>query len=648
MKSAPFLMILLLILVLGPLSAQQPHYSALQQLARDESKPMLLSHSILSPGVADNYDLKYHRFVLRIDPSIDSIQGTVTSYFVSMQEGLSQIVFQLNQGMSADSAYFHGQKASIDHVSGLLTVHFAQAVDKDNFDSVTVFYHGNPESSGFGSYGHEVHAGAHGMWTLSEPFGASDWWPSKNDLTDKIDSVDMYVVTPNIYHVSSNGLRLYERPIGLNYRLTRWQHKYPIASYLIAVAVTNYAQFDDWYIRTHDSVRVMNFVYPEDSLNLSEGSKSVVPSMALFEDLFCAYPFDREKYGQTQFGWGGGMEHQTNTFLGKGAFNSHIISHELSHHWFGDMITCGSWHDIWLNEGFASYCTGLYYERYSNDLYWPEWKRQVIAGVISSPGGSVYCDDTTQVYRIFDGRLSYGKGSMLLHMLRWVMGGQAFFEGMKAYVNDLKLRYSFAYTSDFKAHMEAVYGKDLTWFFNDWFTGQGYPIYSIHVAQRADQNATVIISQTQSHSSVSFFEMPVPLRFWKGGKDTLIVFNNTTNNETFYCNPGFVADSVQFDPEQWITCKVTPITYGRQDMAAPTYGKVIPLPANEKIQLQFPGISLSEMQLFSLDGRHFEPVVLARGHGELTLDVRNLAPGIYWCKAICDTGPVTFKIIVAR
>jgi len=462
--------------------------------------------------IVNNYDLKYHRFFWFADPAQTFISGSVTSYFVATQASMSSIQFELSSGMSADSSFYHGTKYSVNHTGNVITVPLGSTVSVGTLDSVTVFYHGNPTTTGFGSFGNEIHGGAPGMWTLSEPYGASDWWPSKNDLTDKIDSIDVFVVTPNGNHVASNGLLISETPYGTGSTLAHWKHRYPIVSYLIAIASTNYARFSDYLVTGTDSLEVLNYVYPEDSVMLRTRAAEVLPSITLFEDLFTPYPFRAEKYGQAQFGWGGGMEHQTMTFLGKGAFNVETMAHELAHQWFGDMITCGSWQDIWLNEGFATYCAGLRYENI-DQFYWPIWKNNVISFVCYKPDGSVFCDDTTTVDRIFDSRLSYCKGAMLLHMLRWVVGDEDFFSGVQNYLNDPALQHGFALTPDFIAHMEASSGRDLTGFFNDWYTGQGFPTYSVSYSQLPDYTVSVSIAQSQSHASVNFFELPVPLQF---------------------------------------------------------------------------------------------------------------------------------------
>ena len=227
------------------------------------------------------------------------------------------------------------------------------------------------------------------------------------------------------------------------------------------------------------------------------------------------------------------------------------MAHELAHQWFGDKITCGSWRDIWLNEGFATYLSYFYFENI-NPAGQINRLRSLSNSITALPGGSVWVDDTTNVGRIFSSRLSYNKGAYLVHMLRWVLGDSSFFRGVRQYANDPKIAYGFARTDDLKRNLEQVSNKDLTEFFNDWFIGQGYPSYTVKWAQNKNNWAKIIVSQVTSHSSVSFFEMPVPLKFKSGAQEKTVVVNNTLNGEIFWEEIGFKADTVIVDPGYWV------------------------------------------------------------------------------------------------
>ncbi|MEI9957607.1 MAG: M1 family aminopeptidase [Ferruginibacter sp.] len=177
---------------------------------------------------------------------------------------------------------------------------------------------------------------------------------------------------------------------------------------------------------------------------------------------------------------------------------------------FGDKITCGSWQDIWLNEGFATHLASFYNEN-KYPLTATANRQNEIDNITSQVGGSVWVDDTTNVNRVFDSRLSYTKGSHLLYMLRWILGDAVFLTALRNYQADPTIKYNFARTSDLKRNLEQTSGKDLTSFFNEWFTGQGYPSYNVEWANGGNGNVSIKMNQTTSHPSVSFFELPVAL-----------------------------------------------------------------------------------------------------------------------------------------
>ncbi|MFN3786031.1 MAG: M1 family metallopeptidase, partial [Thiothrix sp.] len=393
----------------------------------------------------DNYDLKYHRFEWTVDPRVYYIKGTITSYFVPTEANFNEIYFELSKVLRVNSVRYHGQNVNFTlRNDDLLQISLPNVIPTGRLDSLSITYEGAPPRTGFGSFSQTFHNNVPIIWTLSEPYGSKDWWPSKMDLSDKVDSIDVIVQTPQQYRVASNGLLVAETQQD-TLKTFHWRHRYPITPYLVAIGVTNYAVYSD-YIRLPegDTMPILNYVYPEQLTTIRTQTFRTVQSMQLFNNLFGTYPFAKEKYGHAQFGFGGGEEHQTMSFMC--CFSHGLQAHELAHQWFGDKVTCGSWRDIWLNEGFATYLEGLTQEAGIGTMDFSTWLRNKIASVTSQPGGSVWVDDTTSVNRIFNGRLSYDKGGMLLHMLRWKLGDTHFFQGVRNYLNDPRLAYGYAKT----------------------------------------------------------------------------------------------------------------------------------------------------------------------------------------------------------
>src|SRR5690606_12413752 len=197
-----------------------------------------------------------------------------------------------------------------------------------------------------------------------------------------------------------------------------------------------------------------------------------------------------------------------------GSFGRNLIAHELGHHWFGNKVTCGSWKDIWLNEGFATYMSGLVVENLDGDASFKNWKQQMLNSITSAPDGAVFLKDTDtlSVNRIFNQRLSYNKGAMLLHMLRKKLGDAHFFQGLKNYLNHPDHAFGYARSEDFMAIMEQTSSVDLSGFFDDWLYGEGYPSFNLEWSQATPTEIRLTLEQLQSHASVSFFEVDLPVR----------------------------------------------------------------------------------------------------------------------------------------
>ncbi len=577
--------------------------------------------------IGNNYDLKYYRFFWEINPSVHYISGNVTSYFTITDNNTQTIQFELADNMQVDSVKYHNSHVSYTHITKTISIDLGTQLASGVLDSVTIWYQGAPDSgSGFGSFITDEHNGIPILWTLSQPYGSSDWWPCKNILNDKIDSVDIFVRTPSAYRAASNGLLIQEIPDGSN-TIYHWRHRYPIETYLVAIAVTNYSYYSDYADLSTGQLEILNYVYPEDLTSAQLNTPRVIPCLELFDSLAGPYPFSLEKYGHAQFGWGGAMEHQTMSFMG--GFSHELIAHELAHMWFGNAITCGTWADIWLNEGFATYFTGLTYENLFNGVYWMPWKQNVVSNITSETWGSVWCDDTTNVSRIFNGRLSYNKGAYLLHMLRWVMGDDNFFEAVMNYITDPTLRYSYAVSEDFINHAEAVYGHDLDWFFDQWLYGQGYPSYTIHAMKYPNNEIHITVSQTQSHPSVSYFTMPIPIRFSMAAiEDTIVVLDHHYDNQEFIVNLDFNPSQISFDPELWLVSKYNTVSMGIEGFSPDASISVVPNPASDYIRIESPEHAFNLIKIFDMNGK----LVLETGQFNsetISLDVSHLNPGSY-------------------
>jgi aminopeptidase N len=565
-----------------------------------------------------------------------------------MKEELSELVFDLNNNggkMMVDSVMYHGGRIACEHQDDLVRIPLAGALPLGEMDSVTIIYNGNPNASGLGAFVRKTHSGTPIVWTLSAPYGAADWFPCKNDVTDKVDSIDIFIKAPKGNLAASNGRLVSIEAVDEAWNVHHWHHGYPMATYLICLAVTNYEAYSDWYVRNEsERVEILNYVYPESLSSAQQKTPDAAVSMGFFERVFGVYPFSDEKYGHAQFGWGGGMEHQTMSFMN--SFGYDLVAHELSHQWFGNMITCGSWHDIWLNEGFATYATALYEEEFY-PAAWKSWKSSTIAHVTSNTKGSVYCVDTANTDKLYNERLVYNKGGLVLHTLRWVIGDEAFFQTMWNYTHDPALRYGSAITSDFIAHAEAASGKDLSEFFDVWVYKEGYPSYTFDVEQSDPQHATLLLWQQPSHESVACFKMPVPILFSGAERDTLIVFDNNALEQNFAFSPGFIIQSVTFDPDRWLICKQESLFVGVEELRVTRDElRVLPNPTSGMLWIDCTdALPCVCTEIYDVTGKTVMFITSPLSGGLGGADISHLPSGVYFLRIETEKGAVIRKVV---
>jgi len=619
----------------------QNHNHQNSQIADAERKSATNVMNAVTNANTQNYDVKYHRMRFTVDPASQFITGEITTHYVATQN-LNTITFELNNSLAVSSVLRHG-----------VPVNFAQNLNKEVvitlpttqnasvLDSLTINYSGVP-STNQGAFSTFTHAGVAGFYTLSEPFGARDWWPCKQDLNDKIDKIDVFLTMPSQYVGVSNGVQIAALTNLNGTKTTHFRHNYPIPAYLIAIAGTNYSIFTQQAGTAPNTFPIVNYIYPETQEQTQNALAVTLPIMNLYEQLFETYPFHNEKYGHAQCSFGGGMEHTTVSFMG--GFDRNLIAHELGHQWFGDKITCGSWKDIWLNEGFATYLSGLVIENLDGATNFTSWKGSLINDITSQTGGAVYLTDleASNSNRIFSSRLSYNKGAMVANMLRFKLGDTNFFQGMKNYLADPNLAYGYANTTNLKTHLAAASGMNLDEFFNDWIYNQGYPTYTITAQNWTSGLVRFIVNQTQSHPSVSFFEMPVPVRVTGAGGQTLdLTLDNTVNNQVILKSVPFAITGVIFNPKNDIISKSSTATLGNEDFALIEGIKLYPNPTSNTLNLQLPeSVSVEKSVFYNSLGQ-----IIKESKNETSWDVSSLPAGVNFIKIYTDSGMKQLKFI---
>lgn len=639
---------LLFLILLAPFIAFGQFTKPIKDIAEVESRiASKLMNFKVNPNTND-YDLKYHRIELNVDPSVAFLSGEVTSYFVA-KKNIDQVIFELDNNMVVSQVIQRGiPLAFTQNNNDEVVIILPQEQNIGVLDSLTISYSGDPTASINAAFTQTTHMDDPIIYTLSQPYGAKQWWPCKQDLIDKIDVIDVYLTTPKFnpsgeeYIAVSNGLELGQVKDG-DFKTTHFRHEFPIPAYLIAIAVSNYKVYTDVVPNNGNPFDIVNYVYPEDFAYLQTMTPVTVDIMDLFSNLFEEYPYSAEKYGHCQWNYEGAMEHTTVSFMGD--FNRQLIAHELAHQWFGNKVTCGSWQDIWLNEGFASYLEGLVVEAFDGDSAFHTWRANVINAGTGVPGGSIYipAEDTTSVSRIFNPYLTYNKSAMVLHMLRRKVGDNDFFTGLQNFLSDPNFAFGYAKTEDFIDVMESVSGEDLSEFFNDWIYDQGYPIYTIEWNHTGTNDIRVVINQSQSYPTGVFFEATVPLRlFGYGGEIMDIELDNTYDGEEYLVQSGFEVGAIWFDPEYHLISKYNEVVLSNDEMELENQIIVYPVPAKDVLHIYKPdNISIEQIQLFDMSGK----MVMETTSSE-TINITHLESGIYFLKAFTGSGSLVKQFII--
>lgn len=521
-----------------PISEMRSHYNA-------------LSKASLRADIFD-YDVHYYNIELDIDIDTEIVYGNVEIHFVSEVDNLENIQLDFASGMTVDS--ISGNGATFNHFSDMVSIALDGSYNSGESVVVGIEYHGHPQQGGFQAFAFGHQNGdpnrAPMISTLSEPYGARSWWPCKDVPTDKADSVRISLTTEDAYDAVSNGMLVSETQHVDGTKTTVWEHKYPITTYLVSLAITDYTYWTEMHhFADGDSMPLEYWMYPTSATDaMVERWNRTALMIDIFGDYFGKYPFAEEKYGMAEFEWGGAMEHQTCSSMG--SYGENTIAHELAHQWWGDLVTCSNFHHIWINEGFATYSEALYWgAKDGDDAYHAH-----MASKVNNVNSSVYRPDTSSVGSIFSYSMVYQKGAWVLHMLRHVVGDETFFASLAAYREAFQFRT--ASTEDFQGVAEAVWGQDLEWFFDQWIYGIGIPSYrwwwsATEADEFGNSQVTIHVDQIQS-GALPTFKMPIDLSFSDGSNETDVVIWDSLRAQEFNITLDFVPTLLTFDENEWI------------------------------------------------------------------------------------------------
>ncbi len=628
--------------------------------------------SVQYPGDS-NIDVTYYKLDLRVYINPNSLSGIVTVKAKAATQNLTTFYLDLVNALIVSSVKLNGNSLNFSQSNNQLSITLNKQYSLGEEFGVDITYSGIP-TSGTGSISNASFlfvdknlSNKVVVASLSEPYGARDWWPSKDTPADKVDSSDVWITADKFFVSVSNGSleSTVDNPDGT--RTYKWKNHYPIANYLISIAMTNYQTIvDQFEYQPGKFLSVIHYCYPEklDNTRRTAVAKTI-DMLRIYSERFGPYPYLKEKYGHAEFSWGGGMEHQTVTSMGGGAMNSeNTIAHELGHQWFGDKVTCKDWQNIWLNEGFASYCECIYREA----KYGTEDFKSYVDNLMNNSNngakkavGSIYVQNILSENEIFNSARSYKKGAMVLHMLRGIVGDDKFFQILKEYLIEPGLSYNVATTEDFQRIAERVSGMNLQYFFNEWIYGVNFPVYSVvwSYKQGVNENYKVSLKITQSvNSNPSFYIMPIQIAITtsKG-----VVNKTITNNDQVQIIDLIVdgkPSAIQFDPNNWILKTVSEIKYQENIDLYPssyTLDQNYPNPFNQGTLIRY---SLSKdgtarIKLYDALGNYIASLldqIKLKGTYELKFDAKkySLSSGIYFYTLETDLFFDTKKMILLK
>ncbi|HPI84899.1 MAG TPA: M1 family aminopeptidase [Bacteroidales bacterium] len=545
------------------------------------------------------------------------------------------------------------------HFDDTLTVQLDRIYNPGEIAEVSIDYsHKNVEDEAFYVSGGFV-------FTDCETEGARKWFPCYDRPADKA-TVDITAKVPGNVLLGSNG-RLADSVTVADTTWYRWISRDPVATYLVVVSASNNWDLDIVYWdrpSTPGEPMPIRFYY-ETGDNPVPMENIITDMATYFSDHYGEHPFEKDGFASVgqEFSWAG-MENQTLTSICPGCWYESLICHEFAHQWFGDMISPGTWADIWLNEAFATWSEAFWYENDGGyQAYLNEIQGNASYYLATNPGWAVYepewAVETPDNTILFNYSITYMKSSCVLHLLRYALGDSLFFPAIMDYATDTaEFKYKNAITDDFQAKMEESTGEDLDWFFDSWVKQPNHPvyenIYSIHDNNNGTWNVNFQVNQVQDNAG--FFPLPVEISvFFAKYTDTTLRVMNDVNNQSFTFTFDKEPGVVFFDLDNKIVLKQASLMVGTPEPEKA--GKSLfleqnfPNPVKNSTTLTYtiPESGAVELVIYSTTGNSIKVLVnevQEKGTHQVTADLSYLPDGLYFCRLQASGQESVIKLAV--
>ncbi|MBN1197758.1 MAG: T9SS type A sorting domain-containing protein [Bacteroidales bacterium] len=605
-----------------------------------------------------NYTLSLDIYTCFSSPYTHAFDGTEIITF-RVDSALNSII------LNANSASLQINSVSISGVSftqdgNLLTIQLDQTYNPGDTVDVGISYHHNNVSDD------AFYVSDGFVFTDCEPEGARKWFPCWDKPSDKA-RLDMTVKVPATVKIGSNGV-LADSTLAADTLWYHWVSDYDIATYLVVLSGKINYQLDIvyWHKLSNPDDSIPIRFYFNEGENPDPIEQMIVPMTNWYSEHFCEHPFNKNGFAtlNDQFTWGG-MENQTLTSLCQSCWSESLVAHEFAHQWFGDMITCGTWADIWLNEGFATWSEAFWYESYAG---YPAYKADIDGNATyylsHNPGWAIsepeWAITTPPLGILFNYAITYTKASTVLHMLRYMLGDSLFFASLHTYATNDELRFNSAVIPDFMAVVNEVTGEDYDWFFNQWIYEPNHPQYqnTYNFEDLGNGQWKVNFYTEQIQTDPEFFKMPVELKVrFEDYSDTIITVMNDVNQQYFSWTFDLRPVYFQFDPGNNIVIKHQTTILG-EPIQEGTYSTVhlfqnIPNPVIQTtlIRYQIDEPMNINLSLFDMMGQQIQILVNkteSSGMHAFSLNCSSLNPGVYYYTLTANGEQVTKRLIVIK
>ena len=492
-------------------------------------------------------DVLHYDINIELFPEQKVIKGDVKIKILT--KGVQKIDLNFYDNFKIVKILLNGTNARYENKATNLSIFPPDKLKDTSF--VEIIYEGKPKSMGFGSFTFGEKDNKSFVYTMNEPVFASTWFPCNDSPSDKA-LVDIYITNDSSKVSVSNG-KLEGIKTSGNRRTYHWKTVYPIATYLIALYSADYKSYNDEYTSSSKTKMPISYYVTIDKFEGAKKDFSIHnEAISVFSKLFGEYPFIKEKYGVAEFLWNkGALENQTITGIGSVfitgmGYQTDLLVHELAHSWWGNAVGLTDWKEIWLNEGFATYSTALYYEALTDIRALRSTMRtnfgEFEKGTLYNPSEDIFS------------RLVYDKGAWVLHMLRKEVGDSSFFKILRRYFKDYK--YKTASTKDFKIICEAVSKKNLNFFFDQWvYKGKGIinAVYSYSVKETDKTDYTINFELIQKQDGYPEYCFPLDLKFIGPDRKNMVKTVYITKRQgQFELKLGFFPQEVVVDPDYWL------------------------------------------------------------------------------------------------